>query len=170
MKKRPIPAWVLARDASQILFGVVVTLTVLLLLFLAFFVAKTLTSKLISKQNLPPVVISQENLPPPPLPIGILRPREGETVSGVVPVTLSNPSGRNYQRLEFWVDRQLEKKFDAAREGLADKLFEVNYRLDSRKFSDGEHYLGVRAVDMEGRYQTFSVKVNFTNRTALKSQ
>lgn len=165
MKKKVSAVGDIARDAANTLLLVAVFLSVISLVFLALFVAMTLTSKLTSKPK-PPSVSQQL----PPLPVTIAKPREGEVVSGLVPVTLINPNGRNFQKLEFLVDRQLEKKFDAAGADLSDKLYEVNYRLDTTKFTDGEHILSVIAQGMEGKYQTFAVKVNFANRTALKSQ
>lgn len=99
----------------------------------------------------------------PPLPVSITSPREGERVSGVVPVTLLAPSGQDLSRLEFWVDAVIEKHFAAQVANIADKFYEVNYKLDTRRFADGEHLLAVRAVDLEGRYQNFTVKVNFAN-------
>lgn len=167
MKKRAIPAGYLLKDASRLLFGVVAILTVLILLFLTLIVVKGLpSSRFGSGDNLAPTTATSKL---PPLPVGILKPKEGEVLSGVIPVVLSNPGGRHFLKLEFWVDSQVEKRFDAAKAEVSDKLYEVNYRLDSRKFSDGAHVLSLRTVDMRGKYETFAVRVKFANQQSAKA-
>lgn len=166
-KKKSFVVWEWVHDSANSLLLVVVTLLVVGLLILALVVAKTWTFRPQSKPVPAPRTATGEL---PPLPVTITKPHQDETVSGLVPVTLINPSRRNFQKLEFWVDKQVEKKFDAAGANLSDKLYEVKYNLDSRKYADGRHVLTVMAIDMEGRYQSFGVEVNFANRQALKSQ
>lgn len=163
MTKKTIAAWnLLDKNRDRLLVAIIIlTLGGLFLAFLLF--GQSLSPK-------PPQSSGTSQTDLPPLPISITSPKEGETVSKLVPVVITNPSGRIYDKLEFWVDKQLEKRVDAVSASVGDKLYEVNYKLDTTKYADGSHVLTVMIVDMKGIYQSIGVKINFANKTALKAQ
>ena len=88
----------------------------------------------------------------------IKEPRENQTISGVVPMTLAYPEGYSFSKIVFWVGGELVKELIPP-----SGPHQLTFDFESAAFDNGDYTLSFSVTDNSGFSQVGSVKVKVDN-------